>query len=296
MCISPLEGYRAREKTVHGKRAVVFSVRDGFADLPVSVPCGQCVECRLRKKREWALRCVQEASLHEENCYLTLTYSNFFLPRHGSLDRTAFPRFMKRLRKAYAGKRIRYFSSGEYGRENGRPHYHALLFGIDFADKKMVGQRKGYPVYESETVRRFWPYGFSELGDVSLESAAYVAKYVMKRGSNAETDIACVDYDTGEVVERAQEYVTMSRNPGIGMPWLAKYLAEVYDNDSVVQRGVEVKPPRAYDAVAVEWFPEVMQRIKNRRKDEINIEEQRGMRLLARKEVAEALCKLKSGV
>ena len=128
-CFSPLDGYRSRTVNASGKRSIVFDIHEGFHDRPVSVPCGQCVGCRLEKSRQWAMRCVHEASLYDENCFITLTYDDEFLPVGGSLDKGAFPRFMKRLRKKFEPRRIRFYHAGEYGDRFGRPHYHALLFG-----------------------------------------------------------------------------------------------------------------------------------------------------------------------
>lgn len=252
-CFSPLHGYKSRRVFPSGKRAVVFSVQDGFRDLPVTVPCGQCIGCRLERSRQWAIRCMHEASLHDENAFVTLTYADEHLPDYGSLDKRAFPLFMKRLRKARAEK-VRFFSCGEYGERFGRPHYHALLFGCDFPDKVRCGERGKFPVWQSAELERLWPFGRAELGSVTFESAAYVAAYVVKKvtGSEERKDAAygVVDGETGEVVRREAEFALMSRRPGIGRPWLERFGCEVYPGDGVVVRGRLMRPPRFYDM----WF------------------------------------------
>lgn len=251
-CYHPLYGYRSRKVGASGKRALVFSPSDGYQDLPVVVPCGGCVGCRLERSRQWAVRCMHEASLSEENAFLTLTYDDDHLPLDGSLVKRDFQLFMKRLRKAYAGKRIRFFHCGEYGDRYGRPHYHAILFGFDFADKRPWSVRDGYTVWRSEELESLWVGGQSELGSVTFESCAYVARYLVKKlqvwskGVNVEGVYQEVDLE-GVITERAAEYVTMSRKPGIGKPWLDKYMCEVYPADSVVMRGRLMKPPRFYD-------------------------------------------------
>lgn len=204
----------------------------------MTVPCGQCIECRLKRSREWALRCVHEASLYDVNSFVTLTYEDKFLPAGGSLDRAAFPLFMKRLRKARGP--VRYFHAGEYGEKSGRPHYHALLFGLQFGDLVEYGRTgSGCVQFISDDLSALWPYGMASIGSVTFESAQYVAKYCVKK----VTGPAAVGYYQG----RVPEYATMSRRPGIGAGWLEKFHPEVMRDDSCIVRGHEVQPPRYYD-------------------------------------------------
>ena len=120
-CYHPLQAYRSSEgrNSETGKWPIVFSVTAGYADLPVTIPCGQCIGCRLERSRQWAMRCVHEASLHEQNSFITLTYDNDHLPVGGSLNVEDMQKFWKRLRdhlfqRGYSGK-LRYFQCGEYG-------------------------------------------------------------------------------------------------------------------------------------------------------------------------------------
>ena len=129
-CFCPLEGWRSKDRSSTGKRKIVFNPRDALRDMPVTVPCGQCIGCRLERSRQWAVRCIHEASLHEDNCFITLTYDDAHLPTDLSLNVSHFQKFMKRLRKRF-GEGIRFFHCGEYGENFGRPHYHACLFTSD---------------------------------------------------------------------------------------------------------------------------------------------------------------------
>lgn len=253
-CYSPLTAYRARSLNESGKRGLVFNRKDGYADRVVTVPCGQCVGCRLERSRQWALRCVHEASLYPDNCFITLTYNQESVPGDFGLDKTAFPKFMKRFRKRYPGKTIRYFHCGEYGEKNLRPHYHACIFGFDFPDKILFDTRDNVSLYTSDILSLLWPYGFSTVGDVTFESAAYVARYVMKKIIiNDKTPdhlihtYERVDPVTGEFFEVEPEYTTMSRNPGIGKGWYEKFKGETYRDDSIIIRGKEMQPPKYYD-------------------------------------------------
>lgn len=229
------------------------------------VPCGQCIECRLKRSREWAIRCMHEASLYEDNLFMTLTYADEFLPKGGSLDRRAFPLFMKRLRKEFG--RVRYFHAGEYGETNGRPHYHALLFGLRFGDEQACGDSKGgHPVFQSDSLSALWPFGLSQLGSVTFDSAQYVARYCVKKvtGSRAAAHYQRVDAQ-GVIHQLEPEYATMSRRPGIGFGWYAKFRSEVYRDDSVLSRGHEVSPPRFYDKKEAELDEARMEVTKARR-------------------------------
>ena len=216
--------------------------------MPLSVPCGQCIGCRLSRSRQWAIRCLHEASLWDTSCFITLTYRDDTLPPFGSLRKSDFQLFMKRLR-ARVGVRVRFFHCGEYGAVTKRPHYHALLFGYDFSDKRPWRVRRGLQCWRSSLLEELWPYGQSEIGSVSFESAAYVARYVVDKvtGERSDAHYRRLDVSTGELVRIAPEYCTMSRRPGIGREWFDKFGAEVYPADGVVVRGHLQKPPRYYD-------------------------------------------------
>jgi len=246
-CFKPLDGYRSPTTDWStGKRPIIFN--RPYPECPViPIACGQCIGCRLERSRQWAIRCVHEASLHPQNCFITLTYNDEHLPQYGSLRLEHFQKFMKRLRKRF-GSKIRFFHCGEYGEKFQRPHYHAILFNFDFPDKKLL-QSKFNDLYTSEALSTLWPYGFSTIGSVTFESAAYVARYVTKKitGPMALNYYNAVDYRNGEILERKPEYTTMSRRPGIAAGWFEKYSSDVYPADLVVMRGKEMKPPKYYD-------------------------------------------------
>jgi hypothetical protein len=248
-CYHPLKGYRARSRNPSGKYSLVFSPSQGYIDQSITVPCGGCIGCRLDYSRNWAIRCMHEAEMHMENCFITLTYNKKSLPEGGTLKKTDFQKFMKRLRKKY-GPDIRYFHCGEYGEKLGRPHYHALLFNFNFSDRYLWRVQNGNNIYRSESLEKLWPFGFCEIGSVTFESAAYVARYVVKKvkGQAAKDHYQRINKETGEVIELTPEYVTMSRRPGIGRDWIDKYKNDVYPHDFVVVNdGKQWKPPRYYD-------------------------------------------------
>ena len=275
-CYHPLTGYRAKAPNPSGKYSLVFNRSQGYVDQPITVPCGGCIGCRLEYSRQWAVRCMHEAQLWENNVFLTLTYRNEDLPKDNSLVKSDFQKFMKRLRKNNQGieedsngkRPIRFFHCGEYGENFGRPHYHALIFNFDFSNKYFwrLSPCKNYKIYRSESLEKLWPYGFAEIGSVTYQSAAYVARYVVKKvkGEAALDHYNEYNQDTGEITsERTPEYVTMSRRPGIGQGWIEKYKTDVYPNDICVVDGQEWKPPRYYDNQLDELE---LAKIKGRRK------------------------------
>lgn len=249
-CYYPMEGFRSRVVGKNGRRGVVFNKREGFSDLPVTVPCGKCIGCKLEHSRQWAIRCMHEKSLHLDNSFITLTYSDEHLPSDRSLDKSHFQKFIKRLRQRYSSTAFRYFHCGEYGERLSRPHYHALLFGFDFADKRPAGKSKsGETHFTSSTLNEVWGMGECWIGSVTFESAAYCARYCTKKitGDMAKSHYEILLEDTGEIISVLPEYATMSLNPAIGKRWYQTFGAETHPTDSVVMRGMEMKPPRYYD-------------------------------------------------
>lgn len=259
----------------------------------LQLPCGQCVGCRLERSRQWATRCLHEASLHSENAFITLTYDPANYPPGGSLDYSHFQKFLKRLRKQISPKPVRFYMCGEYGPELQRPHYHACLFGVDFPDKiPWKKTESGSTIYRSAFLERLWPFGFSSVGDVNFESAAYVARYIMKKitGDLAASHYENIDPDTGEIVSRVPEFTHMSLKPGIGRRWFEKWSSDIYPHDYVVVRGKKSRPPRYYDILQAIKTPEAMEstRLERVLRGRVHVDDNTDERLAAREAVASA--------
>lgn len=244
-CYHPLSAFQCVDGSI-----VFYESKRHDIVKSLSLPCGQCVGCRLERSRQWAIRCMHESQMHEQNCFITLTYDDAHLPSDRSLHYRDFQLFIKRLRKRYPGRRIRYYMAGEYGENFGRPHWHACIFGLDFDDKKLWQRTSANSLlYRSKELELLWPFGYSSIGDVTFESAAYVARYIMKKvtGKNAVKHYEEIDPDTGEITNRTPEFTKMSLKPGIGYEWYKQYTSDVYPHDYVVIRGKKVKPPKYYD-------------------------------------------------
>ncbi len=241
-CTRRLKAYRGV------KGGIAFSPRDGYYDQHLELPCGQCIDCRLRRARDWALRMVHESREHERNCFITLTYDDEHVPEDHSIDVRTWQLFAKRARRRLGG--FRFFHVGEYGERSLRPHYHACIFGQDFSTDRDLWKRDGgFPLFTSKLLSELWPYGYHLIGDLSFDSACYVARYVTKKinGKAAAAAYQRVDPSTGEVWNVKPEYATMSRRPGIGRKFFQDFHEEIYGEDVVVSRGRKFRPPRYYD-------------------------------------------------
>lgn len=266
-CYSPLKGYYSAEIGSSGKRRITFKRELSHSGEPLRLPCGQCVGCRLERARQWAMRILHEKKMHDRSCFLTLTYDNDHLPPGGTLVKRDFQLFMKRLRKTRP-QGLRFFMCGEYGDLNRRPHYHACLLNTDFADRCSYGaNRRGDKYYVSSELDGLWQLGRTMVGDVTFDSAAYVARYVLKKvtGDRAASHYQVVDGD-GEVFQRIPEYTDMSRRPGIGSGYYERFGGEVRAHDSVIVNGRPVRPPRFYDTRFEAIDPAGFESVKLRRR------------------------------
>lgn len=156
---------------------------------------------------------------------------------------------MKRLRFHYYENKIRFFACGEYGEELSRPHYHICLFNLDFEDKYLYEVRNGNPFYRSETLEKIWTKGFSDIGEVNYQTAAYTARYIMKKisGDAAEHHYKLMTTETGELNNVIPEFTTMSTHPGLGRYWYEKYKTDVFPDDFIVIAGKRHPVPAYYD-------------------------------------------------
>lgn len=262
-CYYPLTGYSRPSGGLTFKKAESNGNK-------LTVPCGQCIGCRLKRAREWSLRIMHEASLCEDTCFVTLTYSDDHLPQFGTLEKKDFQDFMKRLRKKYPSQNIRYFYCGEYGEKLSRPHYHACLFNVDFLDKDLHHVENGHPVYTSATLEKLWGKGICTVGSLTIDSAGYTARYILKKqtGENAHDHYAYVCPYTGEVrydLSLQPEYCNMSLKPGIASEWFEKFKDDVYPHDAVIIKGREFKPPRFYDSRFEVESPKEFKKLKIQR-------------------------------
>lgn len=277
-CYHPVPAWYKQVVNESGKRGLSFKLDDGLVDRPIEIPCGTCIGCKLERARQWAVRCVHESQLYDSNCFVTLTYKD----DPGTLVPRDMVLFLKRLRAKY-GEGIRFFQCGEYGERLERPHHHAILFNLDFADRVFynIGSDGVSRVYTSNDLESLWGHGFCTVGDVGLSSAGYVARYTLKK----VVDSSAAAHYGG----RVPEYLTMSRRPGIGRDWVEKYGRELINNGFVVLDGVKQGIPRYYDSILAERFPAEMREIKRKRAEfAAESVDNTGARLIVREVVKKA--------
>lgn len=202
--------------------------------------------------------------MHDKNCFITLTYNDANLPRDGSLDKRHWQLFAKRLRDRVGP--FRYFHCGEYGTQTRRAHYHAAIFGLDFAEDRRPYKltKDGNQLYTSPLLEEIWGMGYAPIGELNFHTAAYVARYIMKKrtGPQAAEHYEVTDATTGEVHQLLPEYTTMSLKPAIGAKWLDRYFSDVYPADEVITNGKPHRPPRAYDKILERRDPELHRQLK----------------------------------
>lgn len=209
----------------------------------LEIPCGQCIGCRVIRQESWAFRCLAEASLHRQNWFVTLTYAPEHLPEHGSLCHKHWQLFAKRVRKSVGP--FRYLMCGEYGEQTLRPHYHALLFGLDIPDVVRVGVRRSYPIFRSEKLTRLWRKGHVEIGSVTAASARYCAGYVLKNSAMP----APLDPNTGELMPIAKPYGRMSLRPGLGDGWVRRYYPEIFAHGACYSQDKAFRIPARFSDI-----------------------------------------------
>lgn len=270
----PVAYMHARNKK--GNRYVMYTIPQWLSPLAyekIYIPCRQCIGCKLKYSATWGARVFHESQMFEDNIFITLTYSDEKLPLDASLNYSDFQKFMKRFRERVSSRahkkrfgfnpeKIRFFMCGEYGDRYGRPHFHACIFNYDFQDKYYWTTSNGFKLYRSDFLEELWTdpddgikYGYCSIGNVTYESAAYVARYCTKKRSGKLAPEYYkrfhVDEETGEVlqcVDVEPEFSHQSTNPGIGYEWYKKFgLTDVYVNDYVRVNGSNLVVPRYYD-------------------------------------------------
>lgn len=189
--------------------------------------CGQCLPCRVHRRRVWQHRILLEAAQHEFNCFATLTYSDDNLPGDNSVSPRELTLFFKRLRKVVAGP-IRYFACGEYGDRTGRPHYHAAIFGLAGCQFGVTTSTSKYCCEACDVVYRAWGKGSILLGGLEPKSASYIAGYVSKKWTKHNDPSG-----------RHPSFARMSLRPGIGLGMMHE-LASVLLQHKLDERMIDV--------------------------------------------------------
>lgn len=248
----------------------VIKPPDGF-DI-IRIPCGNCLGCMLNRSREWAIRCMHEMKVSSCGCFVTLTIDSKRKLYDGmdySLNRRDIQLFIKRLRKHFFDQKIRYFYCGEYGARRSRPHYHLLLFGIDFPDKVLwrvnpvvsnySTYNKPIVLYRSSILESLWPFGFSTIGELNYRTSAYTARYCLKKSG--------IISKKEHYGDKTPEFIGCSLKPGLGYEYFLKFYNDFYSIDACLDPDYrKVKVPRYYDKLYERFCPDRFLEIKESRK------------------------------
>lgn len=280
--IAPAYGDRVAAEIQAGKKPKVFQFCKDFDSWNYlkenepdnkyyQLPCGQCIQCRLKHSREWALRLCCENAEARNALFVTLTYDDDHLPLNDFGMSTLVPKhyskFIKDLRN-YASRKcgvdgIRFFAAGEYGSETKRAHFHLILFNLPqqiLDDLKFYRSNfNGDSLYNSPILEKLWNRGFVVVAPFSFRTAAYVARYVTKKLKGIEKSVY-ID------LHLEPEFAQMSRRPGIGRLFYVKHKEDLYFTDEVFLPGVPgLKPARYFDKLYDFDSPLDMERVKFQR-------------------------------
>lgn len=240
-CFHPVRAWRTRA-------GVVSLGREPNDSESMQLPCGGCIGCRRAKAKAWSLRCQLELQRWDHAAFTTLTYDPDHVPV--TLTKRHLQLFLKRLRRRLAPTRtLRFFACGEYGEENGRPHFHAILYGLNDKD--------------AATVSDCWRKGYAQTLNATPFSISYVAGYTAKKyGDNRRAQEEIVDQETGEVYNWVPPFLQMSRNPGIGGD--ARKHRESWRSFAVQNGHIQPVPRYLHDA----WEKQATQQEKDELADE----------------------------
>jgi hypothetical protein len=265
-CINPRLAY----KMTNGQYTLRKIGDTAPIEKSILVPCGQCMECRINKQRQWATRMVHEAKMHKESCFITLTVDDDHRNETHSVEQRDMQLFMKKLRKHLEPRKIRVFYCAEYGTSTLREHYHAIIFGWMPEDRQNFQKNKqGDMLYTSETLSNIWAKGHVTIGEFNSTTADYCAKYVTKAyiGKDKENAYNWIDDATGEIIQRKPPFQRQSNRPGLGIEFYKKFKDDMYNEDHAIVDGKTRPIPKAYDRYFKKEYPEKYAILKRNRNE-----------------------------
>lgn len=256
MCLYPRDVILAEyedNKTGEIWKKIIFSnninsVLNTISKKIIQIPCGKCFECCNEYSMEWSYRIMNESTLFKDNCFITLTYKD----NPFQLQKRDLTLFLKRLRKKISPLKVRYFACGEYGERKGRPHFHLILFGWKPNDLTFLKKENDNFIYTSRIIEKLWNKGFVSVGDLTLKSAKYCAKYMQKAIFKTDN-------------KKVKPFVSMSLKPGIGAKWFENNFKSL-ETDKIYIDGSYHKLPRYYLKIAEKNCFDLSKLRKNREK------------------------------
>lgn len=274
-------GSALRSKDLMDLDALTFSgilnTETGEVDADVvQIPCGKCIGCRMQYSREWADRIVIESMMYPESSwFITLTYDDDHLPMgqillngdiFPTVSRDDLTRFLDALRQKFhrlGHDGIRYYAAAEYGDMSLRPHYHICFFNLPISEMDLKFYKRniqGDQLYNVDWLSDLWSKGFVVVGKLNWKTAAYTARYVLKKWKKSTDKLG---FDPFEVLGIENQWARMSRMPGISKPYFDAHFSKIYEYDCIqLPSGQRISPPLYFDKLYKEIAPDHLEAVK----------------------------------
>lgn len=176
-----------------GKKKYTFKAPVGYPSYGIPVPCGKCAACLESRRKEWCKRLLLESTRWPFSSFITLTYDDAHMPWCRLACKRHVQKFLKRLRHVSRDYDIpfspfKYFIASEYGAKHSRPHFHGLIFGLDFLlefYKPRLVSFSRYPIFTSDVLSSVWGLGFVTVDRLTSANISYVSKYITKQADKS---------------------------------------------------------------------------------------------------------------
>ena len=201
--------------------------------------CGKCPKCKARKQREWTLRGKLEALENKnQTLFITLTYNDKNLKKvvnfkenkfdfGASLNKKDCTDFIKRLRKYFDSKKIKYIMCGEYGEKSFRPHMHGIIYGLNQLE------------LTQKILEDIWKKGNVKIDPViSVNQIAYVVGYINKKITDKTSK------EHYQLNNRIEPFMRASK--GLGLNWSKKNKEKWTKTLKTLINGNEAQIPRYF--------------------------------------------------
>lgn len=240
MCDKPLIGIKYGLDPETGKWRIKLKKRLDFSyadycsrygkENVILIPCGHCSACILSRRKEWSVRCAAEASFHEKNCFVTLTYDEAHLVSSLDLCKRDLKKFIKSVRNS--GFKVRYFGCVERGERSRRIHAHIILFGFMPDDLYYDGtSSSGEALFTSNFIDALWNKGRCVVQFFDSSVGSYVAGYTSKKLGEREG------------------YQIQSTRPGIGYKYAICKCDKILKYDILLGSFGLAKIPRYFEKI-----------------------------------------------
>lgn len=216
-----------------------------------AVPCGKCPECLSKRAINWATRVEHQLVTTPDSTFITLTYDDVKKTNY-DYHYSDFQSFMKRLRERYKHQTLKHMTSIEYGGQNGRLHFHSIIFNWypttrNHTISELKKTSSGFMIYRSSELESLWTHGYSSIAPATSATAYYIASYALSDGA----------YECPVSGEILSDKLRVSQ--GLGLEYFLKnrhqIIAAAFFNKQPI--------PRYYKKKLEELFPNEFESLQN---------------------------------